>query len=72
MNRLTKYDYIIKYRLYKINIMRLINEMLYISDKYNQYAVIKDSKRIIIILTYSLSYMMMFIIRFYIKYRNSK
>ena len=30
-----KYNYIIKHRLCKVNIMRLINKMSYMSDKYN-------------------------------------
>ena len=72
MNRLTKYDYVIKHRLCKTNIIRLANKMLRISERYSQSAVTEDTERIIIMITLSQSRTVLSMMKSHIKYRESQ
>ena len=45
MDRLTEYDYIVKHRPCKSNIMRLADGMSRMPGLYSQYAVAEDEER---------------------------
>ena len=71
MDRLTKYDYVIKHRLYKANIMRLADEMSRISERYSQSAVVEDTERIIMVMTLPQPRTVLSVMKSHIKYRES-
>lgn len=72
MDRLTEYDYIIKHRPCKANIMGLADGMSRMPGRYSQHAVAEDSERMAMVLAHPRPRTMMPVARSHVKYRDSK
>ena len=72
IDRLTEYDYIIKHRPCKANIMGLADGISRMPGRYSQYTVAEDLERIAMMLAHSRPRSILPIAKSYAKYRDSK
>ncbi len=50
MNRLTEYDYVVRHRPCKANIMQIADDMSRMPERYSQFVIVEDSERMIMTL----------------------
>lgn len=72
MDRLTEYDYIIKHRPCKANIMGLADGMSRMPGRYSQAAVAEDAERMAMAVTLPQPRTALPVVKSHIKYRESK